>query len=546
LSDSKEVTFADLLAVYGGHDAVAEALEAQMASRRANPAEAWPCRDLKRRILENVDENRSGTHDALATWFKSQACLSGHRFSIGDVPKLVNAGAQHMKLSAQSEDWLLDYGRPAPDWDGSAPPSVAPLRAWQVEALNAWAAHGRHGVIQAVTGTGKSRVGVEAAREALDLDYSVVVCAPSRPLVDQWYRTLIDAGIVSVGRCTGTSKDSFNTHRVIVGTVQTLYRSPPTRADGKVLFIGDECHRYGSDEWKAVLDPSYRSRLGLTATLERNDDGIYDLYHYFGGTPVFEIGFRRAIDDGVVAHYDVKLVGVSLAGDERAEYDEHDEVVKESRQKLLSWGVPAEPFGAFMKTVADMSDDPTHPLNQTSRNYLRAFSKRGEVVANARGKIAGIRRLAPSIEASGGALLFNSRTDTCEHIADVLRDEGIKCEAIHSKLNDAERAKLLRALKAGKVKALVAPNILDEGIDVPDVDLGVVTAGSSSRRQMIQRMGRVLRLKKDGRKATFVVIYARKTTEDLALNGGGSDGFLNLVTESADTVDHLSLSSLQA
>lgn len=315
------------------------------------------------------------------------------------------------------------------------------------------------------------------------------------------------------------------------------------RADGKVLFVGDECHRYGSDEWRAALDRSYRSRLGLTATFERGDDGIFDLYDYFGGTSVFEIGFRRAIDDGVVARYDVKLLGVNLAGDERAEYDEHDEVVKESRQTLLSWGVPADPFGAFMKAVADIADDPGHTLNQTARSYLRAFSKRGEVVANARAKVASIRRLKSVIEASRGALLFNSRTDTCEHLADVLRDEGIKAEAIHSGLGEDERSRLLRALKMEKVKALVAPNILDEGIDVPDVDLGIVTAGSSSRRQMIQRMGRILRLKKDRRKATFIIIYAKNTTEDLTENGG-REGFLDVVTESADSVQQLTLASL--
>ena len=50
---------------------------------------------------------------------------------------------------------------------------------------------------------------------------------------------------------------------------------------------------------------------------------------------------------------------------------------------------------------------------------------------------------------------------------------------------------------------------------MPDIDLAVVLGGSKSRRQMIQRMGRVLRQKPDGRKATFVVVYAKDTAEDL-------------------------------
>src|SRR5690606_7162504 len=89
---------------------------------------------------------------------------------------------------------------------------------------------------------------------------------------------------------------SFRSHAVVIGTVQSLYENPPTRPDGGVLVIADECHRYGSGQWRRALHPSYRRRLGLTATFERSDDeGIDFLVSYFGGPTVYSLGFAEAI-----------------------------------------------------------------------------------------------------------------------------------------------------------------------------------------------------------------------------------------------------------
>jgi superfamily II DNA or RNA helicase len=115
-----------------------------------------------------------------------------------------------------------------------------------VEALDAWAAHGRHGVVEAVTGTGKSRVGVEATREAIADGYSVVIAVPTVDLIRQWEKTLSAHGIKSVGVLGQGQRSSFDTCSVVVGTVQSLYLSPPTRPDGRVLLVADECHRYGA------------------------------------------------------------------------------------------------------------------------------------------------------------------------------------------------------------------------------------------------------------------------------------------------------------
>jgi RNA polymerase primary sigma factor len=110
----------------------------------------------------------------------------------------------------------------------------------------------------------------------------------------------------------------------------------------------------------------------------------------------------------------------------------------------------------------------------------------------------------------------------------------LRSEAIHSRQNPLERSAVLARFAEGDLDVVTAPQVLDEGVDVPVADLAVILAASRSRRQMIQRMGRVLRRKPDGRLARFVVVSVQDTVEDPAL--GAHEGFLEEVTAVADRV----------
>ena len=80
----------------------------------------------------------------------------------------------------------------------------------------------------------------------------------------------------------------------------------------------------------------------------------------------------------------------------------------------------------------------------------------------------------------------------------------------------------------------MAPKLLDEGVDVPEADLGVIFAASQQRRQMVQRMGRVLRRKPDGRVARFAIVFAEGTSEDPDLDA--HETFLGEILEVADDI----------
>lgn len=74
--------------------------------------------------------------------------------------------------------------------------------------------------------------------------------------------------------------------------------------------------------------------------------------------------------------------------------------------------------------------------------------------------------------------------------------------------------------------------VLDEGVDLPEADLAIIVAASRTRRQMIQRMGRVLRRKPDGRLARIAIVYVAGSYEDPEL--GAHEAFLDTVRDVAD------------
>ena len=77
----------------------------------------------------------------------------------------------------------------------------------------------------------------------------------------------------------------------------------------------------------------------------------------------------------------------------------------------------------------------------------------------------------------------------------------------------AERKEILDGFRAGRYVAIVTSRVLDEGVDVPDAELGVVVSGTGSGRAMVQRLGRLLRPKRDGGRALLIEMVSENTRE---------------------------------
>ena len=409
-----------------------------------------------------------------------------------------------------NDDLLVARTGPGAD-HGSESDAPVPLRPWQVEALTAWRDADRTGVVEAVTGAGKTRIGIAAVSEAAAAGMRAVVLVPTRALVAQWTDSLHE---LLPDVAVSTDLRASQPWRVMVATVQSAHRRPALRPGENGLVVADECHRYGAESFSRALRPEYAWRLGLTATLTRGDAGDRVLQEYFG--PVrYALGYQRAAADHLIAPFRIAFAAVPLSRDERETYDELEETLFNVRRKLVQrHGLEPEPVGDSMKQVGLLAEQGKSSAGRRlARCYLARFADRRALLSGTRMKTLALEGLAPAVRACAGAIVFTQTKEGSREAAEVLGSAGCRAAAMHSSLNDQEREERLELLRDGSVDAVSAPRILDEGVDVPDADLGVVMAATRSRRQMIQRLGRVLR-RRQGKVARFVVLYAQDTVED--------------------------------
>jgi RNA polymerase primary sigma factor len=396
------------------------------------------------------------------------------------------------------------------------------LYPWQEQAIATWAEHGYRGVVEAVTGAGKTRVALAAAYMSLLVDRKVAVVAPTVPLVKQWadqfeahLRGAFPA--MRIGRLGGGASDSLSDHDVLIATATSASKwrlLPEGYADGGLL-IADECHHYGAETWSKALEEEFDERLGLTATYDREDGGqeAY-LDPYFGGV-CYSMGFPEALNEGVVAPFKIAFVGTRFTLAEAEAYDEHAERATRYRRQLINeFGLPPQPFGEFMRAVGRLHHAGEGRGSLVAGFYLSAFTKRRAALAAAESKYARLAELAGAVRRAERTIVFAQTRGAAQKAVRALRALDIRGEVLDATMPIDDRQTVLAEFERGEHELVAAPQLLDEGIDVPAADLAIILASSRSKRQMIQRMGRVLRKKRDGRAARIVVLYVADTTED--------------------------------
>ncbi|GAC1314974.1 MAG: DEAD/DEAH box helicase family protein [Ktedonobacteraceae bacterium] len=422
------------------------------------------------------------------------------------------------------------------------------LYAWQQTALDAWHRQQCRGVVEAVTGAGKTRLALAAALSQLRQGGKVAIVVPSLGLADQWIReTRLLLGnhmhTLRIGQYGGGCEDSLHDHDVLIITVQSgsKYWILPEGANG--LMIADECHHYGSPSWSTVLETRFQRRLGLTATYERNDGGVAKFLDPYFGKVCCRLDYCKALQEGVISHFKIAFIGVLFSAPERHEYDEESEKASRYRQRLIKdYGVAPDPFGQFMQEVQILSHRGEGAASRYAGIYLSAFTKRRSVLARAHGKLVRLEQVAEAVRAAERSILFAQTRTAASDAIDALRRQGIRGQVLDSSMDLHERRTVFADFESGENEIVAAPKLLDEGVDVPSADLALILASSRSRRQMIQRMGRVLRKKPDGRRARLVVFYVEDTSEDP--DKGAHEDFMDLVWPAADAVQTFGSSDL--
>lgn len=421
------------------------------------------------------------------------------------------------------------------------------LYKWQRRALDAWQRHNGRGIVEAVTGSGKTVLGLAAIADHIRRGGRAAVIVPTIELLRQWVENLNKhLPDVVVGQLGGGNRDDLAGCDVLVAVSNSASQYPlglPRHQSG--LLVADECHRYAAPQLRHALEDEFEFRLGLSATYERSDGAHEEVLLPYFEKVVYILAYAEAIADEVIAHFKVALIPVAFEPWERRDYDQLSERLKKAKSRLvLEFGAVEEPFGEFMAFVNKLSKSGSRQEGIAASRYLSAFAARRSLLAETQAKLEGLRALGPGFKAADRSIIFTHTIDSAEDAAGALSGVGLAVKPIHSGLKPEERRAVLALFADGRLNAIVAPRVLDEGIDVQAADLAVIIAASHQRRQMIQRMGRILRRKADGRVARFAVLFVENTGEDPS--HGAHEAFLDEMLEVADDVRRFRLGESSA
>lgn len=432
----------------------------------------------------------------------------------------------------------ITHEEPVSDWafiQESSSYKGPVLRSWQVEALDAWENSSDTGVVEAITGTGKSMVAIAAMHQTLRQGGNCLVLVPTSGLLEQWFRQVNQyIPNARVGKLTSGHESDFNSSDVIIATVQTASRrQPKPRSHG--LLIADEVHRLGAQNFSKSLNESYPRRLGLSATYERqNDDGVTKYLEPYFGSVIYAYGYKQALADQVVAPFHLGLVGTDFTPYERGKYELAEDQCRKARTYLVQQCDYPEEWALFFAYVqANLKRGFKDKEFFQCAKYIEGFSTKRTLLAEASAKEIFLGEISSAFTDQSKALVFTETKESAYRVAHIL-SKGANARPLTGDSPGEERERVLRDFGAGKIQVVCAPRILDEGIDVPEAEWAIIVAASRSKRQMIQRMGRVIRLKADGRAAKILLTYIKNSSEDPDF--GGHEAFLDEVRGPASSI----------
>jgi DNA excision repair protein ERCC-3 len=367
---------------------------------------------------------------------------------------------------------LLKIGWPAEDMagyvDGEAHPIALREEGWQLRpyqhhaAENFWA--GGSGVVVLPCGAGKTLVGAAAMALA---QATTLILVTNTVAGRQWKRELIARTSLTeeeIGEYSGERKEI---RPVTIATYQVM----TTRRKGEYrhlelfdsrdwgLIVYDEVHLLPAPIFRLTADLQSRRRLGLTATLVREDGREGDVFSLIGPKR-YDAPWKDIESQGWIAPADCTEVRVTLTDAERMTYATAE---AEDRYRLCS---------------------------------------------TAHTKLPVVQRLVQR-HAADQVLVIGAYLDQLDELGAVL-DAPI----IQGSTTTRERERLYDAFRAGEVRVLVVSKVANFSIDLPEAAVAIQVSGTfGSRQEEAQRLGRVLRPKADGKTAHFYTVVARDTVD---------------------------------
>lgn len=364
-------------------------------------------------------------------------------------------------------------------------PDNLTLRSYQIEAIEAWFAHGCRGLLEMATGTGKTITALAGSVRLFEREQrlAVIIAVPYQHLVDQWsaeaqafgYRPVLayQSKARWLDELNGQIIEFNGGYRRFISVVTTHstfnmadFQASIARLSGPALLIADEAHHLGAEEARQNYPQHVQFRLALSATPDRwfDDIGTAMLRAYFGET-VYAFPLEKAIGVSLTPYYYYPHL-VMLTDEEMQRYEE-------LTQKIAR--------------LVGRTDD-------TAQEALKLLLiKRAELLNRAENKIGCLSELVDAEEHIQHTLFYCAPGQIDEVMRLVGWEKGILCHRFTAEEDPKERQQLLADFAGGDIQALAAMKCLDEGVDVPSTRTAFFLASSSNPREFIQRRGRILR-----------------------------------------------------
>lgn len=363
-------------------------------------------------------------------------------------------------------------------------------RDYQAEAIEAWVAQRRRGVVALPTGAGKTLVAhlaiARCARSAL-------VVVPTIDLLNQWFDGLVERfGEEQVGSIGG---GTFEPRPLTVITYDSAYIHLDRLGHRYGLLICDEAHHLPGPTYVQAARMSLAPfRLGLTATPPEGERlGVLN-------RAIGPIVFQRTITDlagEFLADYETVRLQVELSESDRRAYAEaHGRY----RHFITSRGIRLGGAGGWSRFLAATNE------SEEGRQALGAWRRQRELALASPQKLELLEEILAR-HAGERVIVFTYDNKTAYEVS-----RRFLVPALTHQTKPRERRALLAGLRSGELPVLVTARVLNEGVDVPEVAVGVVLSGTATVREHVQRLGRILR-RQEGKRAILYELVTKDTSE---------------------------------
>ena len=361
------------------------------------------------------------------------------------------------------------------------------LREWQENAFPLWWARKR-GIMKVVTGGGKTVFAIHCLKKYLEKepDKTILIVVPSIALLDQWYEGIslnFDSKDIALN---GGGEQIEHISKVCITTIDSLKNIINKIDPENTLLIVDECHKIGTEKRGEMLTGNWHATLGLSATPERDyDDNFYIIIKKILGDIIFDYDYIDAREDEVIVNFKLLYAYAEMTKDEEEKYKKFTKSIQ--RRAATIGG-------------NNMND---YPLKMLIFNRAR-------MVKNSKNRIPfGVELL--QIHKRESWIVFSENKKQAKEFNKIINTKGYKSAIYNTDLDNAEREENLNNFKSGNLNVLVSCTALDEAFDMPEADGAMILSASSSKRQRIQRMGRVLRITANKENALIVTVYSSNT-----------------------------------